>query len=125
MKYGYLNLYITAIDEDTDAERKALLDVIDGPDKLYIERLHARKQMNTVFHLMERGDVLYVYSFARFASGIRDLVNLLEELEEMGIDVVSVADNFDTRTERGQDMIEAFKIAKEQTWADPSHGFYK
>ena len=125
MKYGYLNLYITAIDEDTDAERKALLDVIDGPDKLYIERLHARKQMNAVFSLLGEGDVLYVYSFARFGSGIRDLVNLIDEILEKGAALVSVADNFDTRTERGQDMIEAFKIAKEQTWADPSHGFYK
>ena len=75
---------------------------------------------------LQPGDTVYVYSFLRFARGLKDLNNLLDIIvDEKKANVISLHDDFDSSTEKGKIAKDVYKHAVPLINADPSYVFYK
>lgn len=125
MNYGYINTFITSIGEDVEGEIAALKAA--GAEEVANDVLSYRPELNDLIdNKLKAGDTLYVYSFKRFSSGLRDLSRLLKEIvDEKQVRVVSLKDDFDTDTEAGKGALNAYHIAAKLTYeADPNFGFY-
>ena len=69
---------------------------------------------------------IYIYSFNRFASGLRDLDGLLTEiLDEIGANIVCLEDDIDFSTEFGKGARRGLSAATPLINADPIYGFFK
>lgn len=124
MRYGYLNAYITDVDEDVAGEIKMIREHVDD---LKVDVLSYRPILNELIDMvLKEGDCLYIYSFRRFCSGLTDLDCLLTEIyDEMHVDVVSIADDFDTRTPEGKGFRRGIEQAVRLCASDPNYGLYK
>lgn len=124
MNYGYFNAYITDIGEDVPQK----VDIIrQYTENVFVESLSYRPELNDLIeNILKEGDTLYVYSFSRFSSGLRDLDALLTEIvDERKVNVISITDEFDSSTEEGKGARKAFGQAVKLIVADPNYGFYK
>lgn len=124
MNYGYFNAYITDIGEDVQQK----VDVIrECTENIFIDSLSYRPELNDLIeNILKPGDKLYVYSFTRFCSGLRDLDALLTEIvDEKQAVLISITDEFDSSTEEGKGGRKAFNQAVTLINADPNYGFYK
>lgn len=125
MVYGYLNVYVTNIGEEADDERAALLEHV-SKDALIEDNMGARTHLFELLDNLKEGDTVYVYSFMRSFSGLRDIVKMFDTIvAEKKARLVSLMDDFDSATERGQIEIETYKKAIPYILADPTYGFYK
>jgi DNA invertase Pin-like site-specific DNA recombinase len=78
-------------------------------DKVFEEHISGkdrqRPQLAAMIDYVREGDTVYIESYSRLARNTRDLLNLVHELEEKGVTVVSLKENFDTFTPQGRLMI--------------------
>ena len=51
---------------------------------------------------LNKGDILAVYSISRFSRNLKDSVNMMDDLDNKGIKLVSVSENFDMSTPNGR-----------------------
>lgn len=122
MKYGYFNSYITDIGENVPAEVNELKEYAD---LIRLETLSSRPLLNDLIDHLQPGDKVYVHSFARFCSGLRDLTCLFTEIvTEKGADLISLHDDFDSSTEKGKIAMDVYERALKLNCADPIYGFY-
>lgn len=123
MNYGYFNAFITKIGENAAAEAEELRQYAED---VRIETLSRRPFLDELIDTIQAGDKLYIYSFGRFCSGLRDLDELLTRIvDEKQAVLISLHDDFDSSTEAGKGARKAFSQAVGLITADPSHGFYK
>lgn len=125
MEYGYINTFITSIGEDVEGEIAKIKEA--GAKEVANDVLSHRPELNDLIdNKLKAGDTLYVYSFRRFSSALRDLSRLLTEIvDEKQVRVVSVCDNFDSATAEGKAALYAYQNAARMTYdADPNFGFY-
>ncbi len=123
MTYGYFNAFITEIGEDVPAKIDALKQYAEV---IEIETQSHRPGLLELIDKLQPGDVVYVYEFLRFSSGLRDLDRLLDKIiDEKKAYVVSLVDDFDSRTPTGMAAKHAYKNAVSMENADPTFGFYK
>ena len=124
MVYGYYNAFITMIDESVPDSVAELEKVAEN---VITETLSYRPELNELIdRKLKEGDTLYVLSFARFCSGLRDLDCLLTEIvDEKKVRLISIRDDFDSATPEGTGARKAFNTAVSLINADPNHGFYK
>lgn len=76
-------------------------------EKTFIEKVsgksrEGREQLKACMDYLREGDVLYVESISRFARNTKDLLSLVEELNEKGVAFVSLKENIDTKTAQGK-----------------------
>lgn len=78
-------------------------------DKVFEEHISGkdrqRPQLAAMIDYVREGDTVYIESYSRLARNTRDLLNLVHELKEKGVTVVSLKENFDTSTPQGRLMI--------------------
>ena len=78
-------------------------------DKVFEEHISGkdrqRPQLAAMIDYVREGDKVYIESYSRLARNTRDLLNLVHELEEKGVTVVSLKENFDTSTPQGRLMV--------------------
>ena len=123
MNYGYFNCFITSINEDAAAQVEELKAYAD---EIKMETLASRPFLREIVDKLQPGDVLYVHSFLRFCSGLKDLSNLMEIIiDDKKAHLVSLHDDFDSRTEKGLIAKEIYARAIPFCNADPNYGFYK
>ena len=123
MTYGYLNGFITNIGESIPSHVDELKKYAE---EIYIDSLSSRIYLKELIDKLQPGDTVYVYSFLRFSSGLKDLCNLLDIIiDEKKAAVISLHDDFDSTTEKGKFAKETYKRAVPLMNADPTYGFYK
>lgn len=78
-------------------------------DKVFEEKISGkdknRPQLLAMIDYCREGDKVYIESYSRLARNTRDLLNTVHELEEKGVTVVSLKENFDTSTPQGRLMV--------------------
>lgn len=76
------------------------------PDAYYVEQISGRKVKRPKFDEMleglSKGDTIIVYKLDRLGRSTRQLVNLVEELEERGISLVIIKEGLDTTSHTGK-----------------------
>lgn len=88
------------------------LTEIDGYDKVFVEKESGknmnRPQLQAMLAYVRKGDVLEVESYSRLARNARDLLEIVEQLKEKGVQFVSKKENIDTTTPAGEFMLNVF-----------------
>lgn len=78
-------------------------------DKWFTEKVSAkdtnRPQLNAMLDFAREGDTIYILDFSRLARSTKDLLNIVESLNEKGIHLKSVKENLDTSTPTGKLML--------------------
>ena len=78
-------------------------------DKWYIEKVSGRdtnrKKLQEMLDFVREGDTIFIHDFSRLARSARDLLNIVELLEEKKVHLVSNKESIDTGTPTGKLML--------------------
>lgn len=94
-----------------------------GIDKVFMEKISGkdtnRPQLKAMIEYVRDGDVLYIESISRLARSTRDLLKIVDTLNEKGVQLVSSKENIDTTTPTGRFVLSVFaalsELEREQT----------
>lgn len=88
-----------------------------GCEKVFLDKASGknteRKELKAMLSFVRQGDVLYVSEIARLARNTKDLLEIVEELNEKGVEFVSLKEAIDTRTPQGKFMLTIFAAIAE------------
>ena len=101
MKIGYAR--VSTDEQNLDGQIKALNK--EGCEKIFSEKVSGvksdREELNkAIFHLRE-GDTLVVYKLDRLGRSLKQLIALVEEFKEKGVNLKSIDDSIDTNSATG------------------------
>lgn len=78
-------------------------------DKWFEEKVSGkdtkRKQLQAMLDYCREGETIYVHDFSRLARSTKDLLSIVELLEEKNVHLVSNKENMDTSTATGKFML--------------------
>ena len=94
--------------EQNEARQKEGLKPF-GIDKWFIEKVSAkdtnRPELKKMLEFAREGDTIYVWDFSRLARSTKDLLELVELMQDKGIILKSIKENLDTNTSTGKLML--------------------
>lgn len=104
-KLGYIRVSTLLQNEGRQEQALKKYDL----DKVFKEKVSAkdrnRPQLKALLDYAREGDTIYISSFDRLARSTRDLLDLVEQLENENIKLVSLKENLDTSTPTGKLML--------------------
>lgn len=105
MNIGYIR--VSTADQKLDRQREALKRY--GIDRWFEEKLSGkdtnRPELQAMLRFAKAGDTIYVHDFSRLARSTKDLLNIVEELTEDNISIVSIKEQLDSSTPTGKLML--------------------
>ncbi len=109
MKVGYVRVST----EEQNTERQEVIMQELGVERVYLEKVtgktqRGRVQLDAMLQYVREGDIVVVESISRIARNTRDLLEIVERLEEKGVDFVSKKESIDTKTPSGKFMLTIF-----------------
>jgi DNA invertase Pin-like site-specific DNA recombinase len=113
LKIGYAR--VSTHDQSLDLQIDALENA--GCEKIYQEKISGMKddrpQLNDLIEFARKGDTLVVYKLDRLARSTKKIIEFSEQLELLGIELVSIRDNIDTTTAVGKAMFRMLAVLAE------------
>ena len=109
MKIGYIRIS----DKSQNTIRQELLMEELGVGEIFIDKASGKNATNRpalqeMLKFVRKGDVVIVESISRFARNTRDLLELIEILEEKKVSFISKKEAIDTSTAQGKFMLTVF-----------------
>lgn len=105
MKVAYVRV---STDEQHEQRQVAALEKY-GIEKWYIEKVSGknakREQLQTMLDFVREGDVIYIHDLSRLARSLKDLLDILQVLNDKSVTLVSNKENLDTSTATGRLMV--------------------
>lgn len=102
MKYGYAR--VSTLDQNPDMQTAALDTA--GCEAVFVDRASGtntnRPELARLLDKVAKGDTVTVWKLDRFARSLSDLLKLARELDERGVDLVSLNDPIDTTSAYGR-----------------------
>lgn len=78
-------------------------------DKWFIEKISGkntdRPKFTEMMNYIREGDTIYIKDFSRLSRSTRDLLNIIDELKNKEIRLISLKENLDTSTPTGKLML--------------------
>lgn len=78
-------------------------------DKWFTEKVSGkdtnRPQLQAMLDYVRQGDTVYIHEFSRLARSTKDLLEIIEMLQDKGVELVSNKENLDSSTATGKLMI--------------------
>lgn len=135
MKYAYIRVSTV---EQNEARQIAAMQQYEIPEENYfIEKVSGkntdRPELQRLLSIIQEGDTIHIHDFSRLSRSTADLLNIVTELNDKGVHLVSNKENLDTSTPTGkllltmigainefertnmlERQLEGIKIAKEQ-----------
>ncbi|UNK19282.1 recombinase family protein [Paenibacillus sp. N3/727] len=113
MKIGYAR--VSTIDQSLDMQLDALNN--EGCERIYTEKASGakddRKELQRALDSLRQGDVFIVYKLDRLARSTKKLIEVYEQLTELGVELVSIRDGLDTTTPTGRAMFKMIGVIAE------------
>lgn len=109
MKIGYVR--VSSGDQQTLRQELIMQDL--GVEKVYIEKISGknttdRTQLKDLLEYVREGDTVVVESISRFARNTKDLLELVEILNNKRVQFISKKEVIDTNTPSGKFMLTVF-----------------
>ena len=113
MKVGYVRV---STKEQNTARQEILMEQL-GVDKVYLEKVSGkntnRPELKAMLEFVREGDTVVVESISRFARNTKDLLELIELLQEKKVEFISQKEAIDTTTPTGKFMLTIFGAVSE------------
>ena len=88
-----------------------------GVDRVYIDKMSGkdtqRPELRKMLDYVREGDTLIVNEYSRLARSTQDLLSLVKQLTDKGVQVISLKENLDTSTPQGKLMLTVFAALAE------------
>lgn len=105
MRIGYAR--VSTADQNLDRQLDNLKAA--GCDRVYQEKVTGTKSTRPEYQKMldalRAGDVLVIDSFSRLSRSTKDLLDVVERLQSLGVQLVSLKEQLDTTTATGKLML--------------------
>ena len=89
MKIGYIR--VSTLEQNTSRQEVLMQEL--GVDEIYIDRMSGRDtqrpELQRMMAFVRRGDTVIAESISRFARNTKDLLELIERLNEKGVAFIS------------------------------------
>lgn len=83
-----------------------------GAEKVFLDKLSGkntdRPQLKEMLSFVREGDIVLVSEYSRLARSTADLLNIIEQLKDKGVNVQSQKEKLDTSTPQGEFMLTVF-----------------
>lgn len=113
MKIGYVRV---STQEQNIARQEILMKEL-GVEEIFIDRISGkntdRPELKRMLEYVRQGDTVIVESISRFARNTKDLLNLIEQLNQKHVEFVSKKETIDTATPTGKFMLTVFGAVAE------------
>ena len=113
MKIGYAR--VSTQDQDLSLQLDALHDA--GCAEIYQEKItgakRERPQLQKMLEHLREGDVIVIWKLDRLARSLKDLVELVNQIQERGAALLSLNDQIDTTTPQGKFTFHVFAALAE------------
>ena len=118
-KIGYIR--VSSVGQETARQDQLMRDL--GVEKVFSEKLSGktadRSELQKMLQYVREDDVLYVESISRLYRSIRDLLKIVDALQNKGVKLVSCKESLDTGTPQGRFVLSIFaalaELEREQT----------
>lgn len=108
MKVGYIRC--STIEQNEARQVKMMNE--QNAEKVFIDKASGKNTDRAAFKEMmsfiRMGDIVIVESISRIARNTRDLLSIISELTEKGVEFVSLKESIDTTTPQGRFMLTVF-----------------
>ena len=108
MKVGYIR--VSSKDQNTIRQEILMNDL--GVEKIYIEKISGktkdRPELKAMIDFVREGDIVITESISRFARNTKDLLELIEILDDKKVQFISKKETIDTSTSAGKFMLAVF-----------------
>lgn len=105
MKLGYVR--VSTVEQNEERQIEGLQKY--GIDKWFTEKISGknthRPELQRMLSEAQAGDTIYVHDFSRLARSTKDLLDIVEQLNEHGISLVSNKECVDTNSPQGKLML--------------------
>lgn len=105
-------MYIRCSTEEQNEARQVEAAKELGIEKLFIDKASGKNRDRTflkeMLNYVREGDTVYCSDISRIARNTKDLLNIIEELNNKGVFFVSLKENIDTSTPTGKFMLTVF-----------------
>lgn len=105
MKVAYIRVSSVSQNEARQIEALKKYDI----EKWFTEKISAkdtnRPQLQAMLDFVREGDTIYIHDFSRLARSTKDLLAIMEQLQEKKVNLVSNKENLDSSTPTGKLMI--------------------
>lgn len=109
MRVGYIR--VSTVEQHEDRQVKDLTENANV-SKVFIDKLSGkdtnRPQLNAMIDYVREGDTVVVSEYSRLARSTRDLIDIIEILQNKGVTVISMKEKLDTSTPQGEFMLTVF-----------------
>ena len=108
MRVGYVHCSIL---EQNEARQLKMMEG-QSVEKVFIDKASGkdtdRKEFKAMMNFIRAGDTLIVESISRIVRNTKDLLTIISNLTEKGVEFVSLKENIDTTTPHGRFMLTVF-----------------
>jgi len=108
MKFGYIRVSTT---EQNTIRQEVLMQEL-GVEKVFIDKMSGksinRPELTKLLDYVREGDTVIVESISRFARNTRELLYMINFLQEKKVEFVSKKESIDTTTPAGKFMLTVF-----------------
>jgi DNA invertase Pin-like site-specific DNA recombinase len=99
---------VSTVDQNEQRQLKAIEERA-SIDKWFIEKVSGkdtkRPQLQSLLDYMREGDTVIINDFSRLARSTKDLLELVELMQEKNVTLISLKENIDTSTPQGKLML--------------------
>lgn len=103
---------VSTKEQHTDRQHQGFIDKGITIDKTFEEKLSGkdttRPQLQAMLNYIREGDTIYVESISRLARNTKDLLTIIEQLNDKKVSFVSLKENIDTCTPQGKFILSIF-----------------
>ena len=107
-KIGYIR--VSTEKQETARQQEIMCDY--QVDRIFSEKLSGantdRPQLRAMLDYVREGDTLYVESISRLGRSTKDLLNIIDTLNDKGVTLISHKEKIDTDTPTGKFMLTVF-----------------
>ena len=103
MRIGYVR--VSTLEQHEERQKVELTEKAHV-EKIFLDKLSGkdtdRPQLQAMLEFAREGDTVYVSEFSRLARSTKDLLDIVQQLKEKQVQVISLKENFDTSTPAGE-----------------------